>query len=439
MNRQKISKQLQTFRAWTIAIIAGLFYCYQFIIRVFPNVLNDDLMRVFSIDAAALGVVIGFYSWAYSGMQLPLGLAIDRMGPRILLSLAGFVCGISCLIFASTTSVTLAGAARFLMGIGSACGFMSAIKLGTLWFAPKDLGKVIALTMIFGTIGASLGGSPLSYLVDYIGYKGTLTCLGFIGFGIGVLVFLIVRNSPAEIGGKPKVEIYKNEHPLTDIRRVISTPQAWVIAFYSMLMYAPITIMGDAWGVPFFIRTCEVNEKVAATLVTTMFVGAAVGSPFFTTLSDRLKNRRVPMLVGAVAAFLIYMILLFVPNMHLLFMYGLMFLAGFFYTAKVLSFASICEIMPANMSGVSIAFVNMVVMSTGILFHPLIGHLLEYKGGNLFIEGMPYYSAGDYAFALTVIPLCLFLSIFLSWFAKETHPESSVAKEYGHMLDPDAL
>lgn len=160
MDKQRISKQLQTVRAWTIAVIAGFFYCYQFIIRVFPNVLNDDLMRVFSIDAAALGVVVGFYSWAYSGMQLPLGLTIDRMGPRILLSLAGFVCGISCLIFASTTTVTLASIARFLMGMGSACGFMSAIKLGTLWFAPKDLGKVIALTMIFGTIGIFCSPAP---------------------------------------------------------------------------------------------------------------------------------------------------------------------------------------------------------------------------------------------------------------------------------------
>lgn len=434
-----MTKQIQTMRAWTIATIAGLFYCYQFVIRVFPNVLNDDLMKTFSIDAAALGVVIGFYSWAYSGMQLPLGLAIDRMGPRILLSLSGFICGFACLIFASTTSLTLASIARFLMGMGSACGFMSAIKLGTFWFAPKDLGKVIALTMIFGTIGASLGGSPLSYLVDSIGYQGTLTFLGLVGFGIGTLVFLLVRNSPAEIGGKPKIEVYKNDHPLKDIKRVVLTPQAWIIAFYSMLMYAPITIMGDAWGVPFFIRSCEVNEKVAATFITTMFVGAAMGSPFFTMLSDFLKNRRIPMCVGSVAACLIYLVVFFVSGLPLVMMYGLMFFAGFFYTSKVLSFASICEIMPAHMSGVSIAFVNMVVMSTGILFHPLIGYLLEYKGGNLFIEGTPYYSAGDYAFALTVIPVCLLLSVFLSWLIRETHPESSVVKEYGHLLDPDAL
>ncbi len=407
-------------RAWFMVGCGGIFYCYQFILRVLPNVLNDEIMTAFAIDAGAFGLIVGFYYWAYSGLQIPLGITMDKFGPRRLLSIAGFICGIACFIFSMTTNIYVAGFARFMMGMGAACGFLGTIKLGTLWFPPHKIGNVIALTMIFGTSGAALGGPPLSYLTDVLGWQASLQFLGVVGLVIGTVIFIFVRNTPS--GDMPPKIYEKDEHAFSGFKRVVKSPQAWLISGFSMLMYAPLIIMGDAWCVPFIENIYTIDEKLAATIHTSLFIGAALGSPFFTSLSDRLLSRRIPMMLGALVSLGVYMLIVFGNNIPLPFMYVLFFLAGFCYTAKCLCFASMTEIMPPSASGVSVGFSNMIVMAFGAIFHPMIGAMLDFSWNGLVVEGRPIYGELDYRFAMSVIPICLALSLFLVGFIKETHP-----------------
>lgn len=426
-------------RAWLMISCGAFFYAYQFILRVSPNVMNNEMMETFMIDALAFGTVVGFYSWGYAGMQLPLGITMDRLGSRILLAGSGILLGLSCLAFAATNSLWVASAARFLIGAGGACGLIGTLKLGTLWLEPVKLGKVIALTMVFGTLGASVGGTPLSMLVDSIGWRETYQLLGALGLGVGVLCYLFVRSpTDQQSHAKEAVPFLENRHPWHDIKDLAFNGQAWIIAVYGTLMYMPITIIGDAWGVQFVEKAALVNEKVAASVTTAMFLGAALGSPVFTVMSDMMANRRFPMVIGSLATFLIYLGILFYPGHSIYVFYVLFFLAGFFYTAKVLTFAVICEIMPRNMSGVATAFVNMIVMLTGAL-HPFIGWLIDLNWDGQYNDGVPVYSVADYRFALMILPVCLIISLFLLKFMKETHPKSGSTQRDQPSVDVDVL
>lgn len=410
-------------RAWFMVSMGAIFYCYQFILRVLPNVLNNEIMTNFAIDAGAFGMMVGFYYWAYSGMQIPLGITMDKFGPRNLLSIAGFICGIACFIFSMTTNIYVASFSRFMMGMGAACGFLGTIKLGTLWFPPNQIGKVIALTMIFGTSGAALGGPPLSILTDFLGLQSSLRTLGLVGIIIGTVIFVFVRNTPS--GEMPAVTQQKNEKVFSGLARVLKSPQAWLISIFGMLMYAPLIIMGDAWCVPFIESIYTIDEKYAATIHTFLFIGAALGSPFFTSLSDKLASRIIPMTIGALLSLGVYMLIVFGNNIPLPLMYVLFFLAGFCYTAKCLCFASITEIMPSSSSGVSVGFNNMIVMAFGAVFHPMIGSMLDFSWNGLVVDGRNIYSELDYRFAMSVIPICLALALFTIGFIRETHPASS--------------
>lgn len=428
-NDKKKAYPLGGLRAWFTVGCGAIFYCYQFIIRVFPNVLSEEIMQTFAIDAAAFGLIIGFFYWTYSGMQIPLGITMDKFGPRRLLTVAGFMCGLGCFIFASTTSPIFAGIARFLMGLGAACGFLGTMKLGTLWFPPHKIGNVIALTMALGTTGAALGGPPLSYLADLLGWQNALKGLGLIGILIGTVTFIFVSNTPS--GDKPP-KTYADQKLFSGFALVAKSPQAWLISIFGMLMYAPMIIMGDAWLTPFMETVYPIDEKVAATIHTSLFVGAALGAPFFTSLSDRLISRLIPMFFGAVACLVIYMLIIFGSNIPLVFMYVLFFGAGFCYTSKCLCFACITEIVPQNASGVSIGFTNMIVMLFGAALHPMIGYMVKSHWNGLIIEGVPIYSEMDYRFAFVIIPIGLALALFLIGFMKETHP-GRVYKRYKRM------
>lgn len=203
-------------------------------------------------------------------------------------------------------------------------------------------------------------------------------------------------------------------------------------------MYLPITIIGVVWGVSFVRNVAEVSDMVAASVVSAMFLGAAIGSPCFAYFSDYIKKRRLPMILGSVVTSCVWFTV-FLFEIPLQFLYVLFFVGGFAYTAKCLSFASICETMPLKMSGVSIAFVNAIVMSTGIIFLPIIGALIDYHWDKKVIDNIPHYTAGDYQFALIVIPVLLGLSSILVLFMKETHPEYKLPKEYGSVIDIDVL
>ena len=145
------------------------------------------------------------------------------------------------------------------------------------------------------------------------------------------------------------------------------------------------------------------------------------------------------MFLGSFLAALVWATVLLVPNIPLTAMYALFFCGGIAYTFKTLTFACICEIMPRSFSGTSIAFVNMIVMSTGIIFHPLIGHLIDFSWKGTMLNGFPLYSIDDYRFALLIIPCCVMLSGILLIFMRESHPEASIVKEFGSIPDTELL
>ena len=82
MVNSKPNTSQQNIKGWIVVICGALFYMYQFMIRVSPNIMNEELLYQFAIDSASLGFLIGAYNWSYSIMQIPLGLTMDRLGPR---------------------------------------------------------------------------------------------------------------------------------------------------------------------------------------------------------------------------------------------------------------------------------------------------------------------------------------------------------------------
>ncbi len=428
----------QNIRGWLVVACGGIFYMYQFMVRVSPNIMNDELLINFAIDSSSLGLLLGAYNWSYSAMQIPLGITIDRFGPRFFLCIASVICALSCFIFGNTTSPIIGGAARFLMGMGSACGLIGTIKLGVLWLEPKHVAKVTGLTILMGTAGASLGGAPLEIFLNKFGFEKTMEFLALVGIAVALLIFFLVSNKPVIDHHEEIVDIYENKSPLTNILFLVKNPQVWILGVYGMLMYLPITIIGVVWGVSFVHNVAVVSDVIAASVVSAMFLGAAIGSPCFAYFSDTIKKRRLPMFIGSVVTSLAWFTI-FIADAPLYFLYVLFFIAGFAYTAKCLTFASVCEAMPLKMSGVSIAFVNAIVMSTGIIFLPIIGALIDFSWSGEMCNNIPCYTAGDYKFALIIIPILLACSSILVFFMKETHPEYKLPKEYGSIIDTNVL
>lgn len=408
-------KNQPLWHSWLALLMGGMFYCYQFLVRVSPNVMTDELMSSFAIDAAGLSFVLMWYYAGYVGMQIPLGVLMDKLGARRIVAAGAILCGLSTYLFSISATPYLAAAARFMIGIGSACGYIGTLKLGSQWFTREKMPLVVGVTMTLGTVGASIGGLPLEYLNANVGWQHSLLFIAFIGLMIGACVLLLIGKHPPHPAPVPE-----DQHILEDLFAIVKMPQAWLFAVFAMLMYLPLTLIGDLWGISFLEKKNQIPEAEATLPVLCMFIGVAVGSPVFAWLTDLWKSRKKPMILGALATLVIYLVIMYVPITSIVLVCGLFFLAGFFFNGQPIAFTCICEIMPLHASGVAIGFVNMIVMLSGFIFLPIVGQILVSFWDGTMVNGVPAYSASDFQIALTVIPLCLGLALLLAKGIEET-------------------
>ena len=124
---------------WVIWTLAVVFYFYEYLIRVFPSVISDELMFAFNVNAVGLGTLSAFYLYAYAPMQIPVGFLMDRFGARKLLTGASIVCGVATLLFSFTENIYLADFYRILMGAGSAFGLLAWCIFPLTGFQVKNL------------------------------------------------------------------------------------------------------------------------------------------------------------------------------------------------------------------------------------------------------------------------------------------------------------
>lgn len=414
-NTEANTKHIPTWQSWAALLMGALFYCYQFIIRVSPNVMTEQLMSSFTVDAIGLSFILMWYYAGYVGMQIPLGILMDKLGARSIIAAGAILCAISTYFFSIATTPFLAAISRFLIGMGSACGYIGTLKLGSQWFTRDKMPLVVGVTMTLGTFGASIGGLPLEFLNTTIGWQGSLHAIALMGLIIGASILLFVGKEPPHHANVPE-----EQHILEDLFTIIKKPQAWLFAIFAMLMYLPLTLIGDLWGVSFLAQKYQIPETEATLPVLFMFIGVAVGSPAFAWLTDVWKSRKKPMIVGSILTLMIYLFILFAPPVPFSVVIILFFFAGFFFNGQPIAFTCICEIMPLHASGVAIGFLNMIVMCSGFFFLPIVGKILVAFWDGTTHEGVPIYSASDFQMALAIIPICLAISLLLTKSIRET-------------------
>lgn len=419
-----MQKKIQSYYPFLIWACGGAFYFYQFIFRVSPSVMTRDLMQAFKVDGYSLGVLTAFYYNAYALLQIPIGILLDRLGPRRLLTFSCLLCTIGSVIFAQADTLMLAAVGRFFMGAGSACAFIGTLKLATLWLPIRRIGLISGFTMFLGFLGATTAGHPFAHLVEHLGWRNSFHCISFIGVLLAGVIWLIVRDHP-----KAQPSLRKNGPPpapekpdlLFGLRLVFKNKEVWLLAIYGSLMYVTLSGFAELWGVPYLSVVYSLDKKAAASMISMVFIGSALGGPLMALLSDYKKSRRLPMMFAAGSTLILYSCILYFPSLPPSFLYCALFFAGILFTGQVLCFASVCEHVPVSVSGVAVGFTNMIVMLSGVICQPLIGWLLDRTSKGTLQDGIATYAPEHFKVALSIIPFSLICAFILVFFIKETY------------------
>jgi sugar phosphate permease len=239
--------------------LAAIFYGYEFFQRVAPTIMATPIMNTFHLNHASFALVSSLYLYAYALAQLPAGALLDKYGPKICLSLSALGVALGTLLFSETENLLFLGLGRILIGIGSAFAFIGCLKLATQWFEGKTFGLIVGLTNLIGVLGALVGEAPLAELVDHYGWINSLKFSGFLGLFIALILFLFIQNTPSQSLEK------KAPIPLWPcFKKLIKTPQNWLIGIYAGLMVSPVIAFTELWAVPFLQTAHHLNSVKAA-------------------------------------------------------------------------------------------------------------------------------------------------------------------------------
>lgn len=390
-------------------VLASLFFAYQFILRLWPGLLMNQIMTQLSIDAKQFGIIASFYYYGYAGMQIPVALLLERFGAKNIIFMFACFCGLASLLFTYTSNWYVACLARFLVGAGSAVGLLGTSKVISEWFPEFQYTRMIGFTFTLGLMGAVFGEKPVSLLIEAYPWKQVALVLSLIALGIGIAVLFLLRLNTNRANLMIKAE------PITwlHLKSILASRELLLLALANLLLVGGLEGFSDVWGISFLIKAYGIHQTEAAELISFIFFGMICGGPLLALLSKKYGDYAMialcgfglmvgflALLGGAVAAWLSLACLLF----------GL----GILCCYQVSVFSAGATLVKPQYLGVTIAFLNCINMLGGSFFHTVIGRVVQLCWtGELNQDGVKQYSLAAYQFALALIPICAGLGAVL--------------------------
>ena len=373
----------------------ALFFFYAWILRVAPSVMIDELMRDFAVGAAAVGNLSAFYFYGYAGMQIPVGLLMDRFGPRRLMTVAALGCAAGCLVFALAPTLWALSLGRLLIGATAAFSLVGAMTVAGQWFPPARFALLSGFAMMLGMAGGVFGQAPLRLLVEELDWRQASLALAGGGVLLALAAAATVRDKSRSSGGLRQV--------MTGLARVGRNRQTWLIALAGLGTTGPLLGFAGLWGVPYLVLTQGLDRTSAAGVTSMMFVGWGVGAPVIGWLSDRIGRRKPPFVAGLVLTAVAMAGLAWAPGLPLWAVSALCFLCGFGGSSQILGFAAVRELNPPAAGGAALGIVNGVVTGAGALYQPLLGWLLDLAWTGELAGGARVYTSAAYSTAFSVL------------------------------------
>src|SRR3990167_7060677 len=396
-----------------ICTVAGLFYCYEFVLRIIPGVLQTEISAAFGhISATEFGQLSAFYYFAYSPMQMPVGILMDRVGPRCLLTAACFCCTIGSFLFMDTNSLIIASIGRFMIGFGSSFAFVGVLFLAMKWVPRQFFSLVVGLVTTLGMLGVVYGEMKITSMTMHFGWLKVLNCMVMIGIILSFFIGLIIRDAPDK-----GVVIKQSMHKFfAQVLKVLISPQVWLIGAVGAFLYTSLSVFGELWGKTYLEQAHHLTKIQAAQSISALFLGWAAGAPLAGYFSDWTGRRVLPLVIGAIGAFICISIVLYHPGLSYNVLNILLFLYGVFSGTEIIVFIMGKENSGAELSGTVFAAINMIVTLGGVILQPLVGKLLDVFGHSVVIDDSRIYSLISYQCALSVLPISLVAVLILSFF-----------------------
>ncbi|MCF2526098.1 MFS transporter [Yinghuangia soli] len=288
----------QAIAVWSVGVSV---YFVAVIFRTSLGVAGLDAADRFGVNASALAAFSILQLLVYAGMQIPVGLLVDRLGTKKVLTIGVVLFTAGQLGFAFSPSYGLALASRALLGCGDAMTFISVLRLGTRWF-PARRGPIVAqLAALAGMAGNLVSTLVLAWLLHEVGWTAAFAGSAAAGAFVLVLLLLFLKDHP-EGHEPPRVAQAGSAYVREQIAAAWREPGTRLGLWTHFTTQFPAMVFLLLWGMPFLVEAQGLSRGTAGGLLTLVVVSNMVFGVAFGQAIARRHTARLPVAVGTVAS-----------------------------------------------------------------------------------------------------------------------------------------
>ena len=354
-NSREISR-----RAWAVFWIGSAGFVLSMFYRLSITVISPELARDLNLNTVQLSQLSAAFFYAFALSQIPIGMALDSIGPRAVvlgLNSAGLA---GAVFFALAQTAGQAYWARILIGIGMSGNLMGMLTLLAAWFPAQRFATIAGLFVGIGSAGSMLAATPLALLARAFGWRGSFLVISLIN-ALQVLSFLVfVRDRPPEKDRSAT----SGAHPLKGLWLVLKFPAYWWISIGAFFRYGCLTALQGLWAGPYLINGLGFSTLEAGNALFFMGLSYMVGLPLSGRFSDRIVRTRKWVILPSLFITALFFLSLMVwsrgaPTGAL---YLVFFALGFFTAPGQIMYSHIKELVPPQVMSTAMTGINLFTM-----------------------------------------------------------------------------
>jgi MFS family permease len=346
-------------------------YYLSFLFRTINATIAGPLTSEFSLGAGDLGLLTSVYFLTFAAAQIPIGMLLDRYGPRRIQSAVLVAAAAGAEVFSMSDNFLLLLAGRALIGLGVAAALTSGLKALVLWFPKDRIPLLNGLMIMLGALGAVTATLPAESLLVSVGWRGLFELLALASAGFALLIYLVVPDAPSAMP-------VKNGTTAVGLRAVYTDPRFWRLAPLSSACIGTAWALQGLWAAPWFSDVEGLDRAASLQNLFIMAIALCVGALALGVTADRLRRRGIGprALLGLVATIFIAAQLALILRLPLpsCIPWAVVAAVG---AATVLSYATLAEYFPKESAGRANAALNVFHIGGAFVLQFMTGVIVQ--------------------------------------------------------------
>ena len=270
------------FKLW-LPFSCGYFMSY--VLRNINAVLAPELTQDFSLSAAELGLLTSAFSFAFSLVQLPCGVLIDRYGARRVNAALIMLSALGCGVFAVSTSLTELVLGRALIGVGMAMCLMAAVQTFSQWFPIQRLPFATGMLLAVGGVGGILAGAPVGWVLQFVSWRTVFLVCGLMLVAASLFVQFAVPERP-RAGPRQSLGTL-----VRGFGAIIANKTFWRINLMAAVTTSAYQGMQSLWIGPWMRDVAGYDRAATVGMISALALATTIGFAGLGTLVNQFMKR----------------------------------------------------------------------------------------------------------------------------------------------------